>query len=319
MEGFFYFTDQFNSRFIISKNKLIVITGQTATGKTTLAAHVANMLDGEIISADSRQVYKNMDIGTGKDIDDFTIKNKNIPYHLIDICEPGEEYNIFRYQKDFMRVYNNIISRGKQPLLCGGSGLYVESVLKNYKLMNVPINDKLRNSLEKKNENELAEILKSYTTPHNTTDLMYRKRLIRAIEIADYQSKNDINKILPELDYIIFGIKFDRDVLKKRITERLRARFDEGMIDETKKLLGMGVTKEKLIYYGLEYKFLAEYLDGQYNYNDMFQKLNSAIHRFSKRQMTWFRRMERNDFKIYWIDGKLSLEDKISNLLKNLK
>ncbi|NOR45761.1 MAG: tRNA (adenosine(37)-N6)-dimethylallyltransferase MiaA [Candidatus Delongbacteria bacterium] len=303
----------------MSTNKLIVITGQTATGKTTLAAHIAKLLDGEIISADSRQVYKFMDIGTGKDLDDFTIDDKKIPYHLINICEPGEEYNIYRYQKDFLEVYKDIISRNKQPILCGGSGLYVESVLKNYKLMNVPINEQLRNNLEEKTDEELAIVLQSYTTPHNTTDLMYRKRLIRAIEIADYQSKSNIDEQLPELDHIIFGIRFERDMLKKRITERLRARFDEGMIDEAKNLLDMGISKDKLIYYGLEYKFLAEYLDGQYNYNDMYQKLNSAIHRFSKRQMTWFRRMEKNGFDINWIEGKLSLEDKIKfgmNLLK---
>ncbi|MCK4981013.1 MAG: tRNA (adenosine(37)-N6)-dimethylallyltransferase MiaA, partial [Candidatus Delongbacteria bacterium] len=179
-------------------NKLIVITGQTATGKTTLAARIADIIDGEIISADSRQVYKHMDIGTGKDIADFSIDGKSIPYHLIDICEPGEEYNIYRYQKDFLEVYKDIVSRNKQPILCGGSGLYVESVLKNYKLMNVPINEKLRKELDLKSYEELATILQSYTTPHNTSDLMYRKRLIRAIEIADYQSKNNIEEQLPE-------------------------------------------------------------------------------------------------------------------------
>jgi tRNA dimethylallyltransferase len=259
-----------------------------------------------------------MDIGTGKDLDDFTIDDKKIPYHLINICEPGEEYNIYRYQKDFLEVYNNMISRGKQPILCGGSGLYVESVLKNYKLMNVPINDGLRFSLEEKTDEELGELLQKYTTPHNTTDLMYRKRLIRAIEIADYQLKNNIYEQLPELDHIIFGIRFERDLLKKRISERLRARFKEGMVEEAEKLMEMGISKDKLIYYGLEYKFLAEYLDGQYNYNDMYQKLNSAIHRFSKRQMTWFRRMEKNGFKINWIDGSLSLEDKIKTVLKTI-
>jgi tRNA dimethylallyltransferase len=260
-----------------------------------------------------------MDIGTGKDIDDFTIGEKKIPFHLIDICDPGEEYNIYRYQKDFLKVYEDIISRNKQPILCGGSGLYVESVLKNYKLMNVPINDKLRISLDKKSDEELGVMLQNYTVTHNTTDLMYRKRLIRAIEIADYQSKNDIDKQLPELNYTIFGIRFERNLLKKRITKRLKSRFDEGMIDEAKKLLDMGVSSEKLIYYGLEYKFLAEYLDGQYNFNDMFQKLNSAIHRFSKRQMTWFRRMEKNDFDINWIEGKLSLDDKIKYVLNDIK
>ena len=296
-----------------------MITGQTATGKTTLATHIAKLIDGEIISADSRQVYKFMDIGTGKDLDDFTIDDINIPYHLINICEPGEEYNIYRYQKDFLEVYNDIISRNKQPILCGGSGLYVESVLKNYKLMNVPINEKLRKELDLKNDEELATILQSYTTPHNTTDLMYRKRLIRAIEIADYQSKSNIDEQLPELDHIIFGIRFERNILKKRITERLRSRFKDGMVEEAEKLLEMGISKDKLIYYGLEYKFLAEHLDGQYNYNDMYQKLNSAIHRFSKRQMTWFRRMEKKGFDINWIEGRLSLEEKSKFVIKVLK
>ena len=296
-----------------------MITGQTATGKTTLAARVADIIDGEIISADSRQVYKHMDIGTGKDLDDFTIKDTMIPYHLINICEPGEEYNIYRYQKDFLEVYKDIVLRKRQPILCGGSGLYVESVLKNYKLMNVPINAEMRRSFEEKTDEELGMILKKYTTPHNTTDLMYRKRLIRAIEIADYQLKNNIDKQLPELDHIIFGICFERNVLKKRITERLRSRLEEGMIEEAKKLLEMGISKDKLIYYGLEYKYLAEYLDGQYNYNDMYQKLNSAIHRFSKRQMTWFRRMEKNGFKINWVDGELSIEEKIKFLINSLK
>ena len=260
-----------------------------------------------------------MDIGTGKDIADFSIDGKSIPYHLIDICEPGEEYNIYRYQKDFLEVYKDIVSRNKQPILCGGSGLYVESVLKNYKLMNVPINEKLRKELDLKSYEELATILQSYTTPHNTSDLMYRKRLIRAIEIADYQSKNNIEEQLPELDHIIFGIRFERNILKKRITERLRSRFKDGMVEEAEKLLEMGISKDKLIYYGLEYKFLAEHLDGQYNYNDMYQKLNSAIHRFSKRQMTWFRRMEKNGFKINWIDGKLSIADKIEFITNVLK
>lgn len=260
-----------------------------------------------------------MNIGTGKDLDDFVINDINIPFHLINICEPGEEYNIFRYQNDFIKVYEDITSRGKQPVLCGGSGLYVESVLKNYKLINVPVNDILRNELSDKTDEELADILNQFTTPHNITDVMYRKRLIRAIEIAVYQTENDVDEQIPELEYVIFAIRFDRDRLKKRITDRLRARFEEGMVDEAKKLLDMGVSKEKLIYYGLEYKYLAEYLDGQYNYNDMFQKLNSSIHRFSKRQMTWFRRMEKNGIGINWIDGDLSMEEKINLVLKKLK
>ena len=299
-------------------DRLIVITGQTATGKTILASNIAYKLDGEIISADSRQVYKQMDIGTGKDLDDFIVSNKNIPYHLINICNPGEEYNIYRYQQDFLKAYEDIISRDKQPVLCGGSGLYVESVLKNYKLLNVPINSILRDELNDKTDEDLTAILQKYTTPHNTSDTAYRKRLIRAIEIADYQSKNDMEEKLPNLDYIIFAIRFDRSILKKRITQRLRDRLKEGMVEETKKLLSIGITKEKLVYYGLEYKFLAEYLDGQYNYNDMYQKLNSAIHRFSKRQMTWFRGMENRGFNIHWINGELSLDEKVKFVLEKL-
>lgn len=299
---------------------LIVVTGPTATGKTSLAVSIADRLDGEIISADSRQVYRGMTIGTGKDIEDYNISGKQIPYHLIDICDAGEEYNVFRFKNDFDRAYSEISSRGKLPVLCGGSGLYIEAVLKDYNLINVPPDEKIRDELQAKTDEELAGILKSMTALHNISDTSNRKRLIRAIEIAAYQKDKNITKnSLPDLNYIIFAINFERKDLKKRITERLKERLKSGMIEEAKALLESGVTKDKLIYYGLEYKYLAEYLDGQYNYNDMFQKLNSAIHRFSKRQMTWFRKMERDGFKINWIDGKLPFEDKVEFVLNKIK
>jgi len=295
---------------------LIVVTGPTATGKTGFAAALADRLDGEIISADSRQVYRGMTIGTGKDIGEYTVGGRNIPYHLIDICDAGEEYNVFRFNRDFESVYSDITARGKTPVLCGGSGLYIESVLKDYKLLNVPVNEKLRRELEAKSNEELTIMLNELTVPHNITDTSYRKRLVRAVEIAVWQKDNPVGDPGNKLKYIIFGIHFERDTIKKRITERLRQRLDDGMVREAQLLMNEGISKDKLIYYGLEYKYLAEYLDGQYGYNDMFQKLNSAIHRFAKRQMTWFRKMERAGMTINWIDGNLSMHDKLEYALK---
>ena len=295
---------------------LIVVTGPTATGKTGFAAALADRLDGEIISADSRQVYRGMTIGTGKDIGEYTVGGRNIPYHLIDICDAGEEYNVFRFKRDFESVYSDITARGKTPVLCGGSGLYIESVLKDYKLLNVPVNEKLRRELEAKSNEELTIMLNELTVPHNITDTSYRKRLVRAVEIAVWQKDHPVGDPGNKLKYIIFGIHFERDTIKKRITERLRQRLDDGMVREAQMLFNEGISKDKLVYYGLEYKYLAEYLDGQYGYNDMFQKLNSAIHRFAKRQMTWFRKMERAGMTINWIDGNLSMHDKLEYALK---
>ena len=299
----------------MKKTEMIIVLGPTATGKTKLAASLSAKLDGEIISADSRQVYRGMTIGTGKDLDDYIISGKEIPYHLIDICEAGEEYNVFRYKQDFERIYESIKSRAKLPVLCGGSGLYIEAVLKDYSLLDVPPDEKLREELTVRTDEELTEMLKGLTALHNISDTSNRKRLIRAIEIATYQTTNPIRnkKIMP--GSVIFGIRFERDVLKERITERLKNRLKEGMVEEAKSLLESGVSKDKLVYYGLEYKYLAEYLAGQYNYNDMFQKLNSAIHRFSKRQMTWFRKMERDGFEINWIDGRQSDDEKLKKAL----
>jgi len=295
---------------------LIVVTGPTATGKTGFASALADRLNGEIISADSRQVYRGMTIGTGKDIGEYTVAGKDIPYHLIDICDAGEEYNVFRFKQDFESVYSDITARGKTPVLCGGSGLYIESVLKDYKLLNVPVNEKLRKELETKSDEELTIMLNELTVPHNITDTSYRKRLVRAVEIAVWQKDHPVGDPGNNLKFIIFGIHFERDTIKKRITQRLRQRLDDGMVREAQMLLNEGISKDKLVYYGLEYKFLAEYLDGQYGYNDMFQKLNSAIHRFAKRQMTWFRKMERDGMTINWIDGNLSLHDKLGYALK---
>jgi len=299
---------------------LIVVTGPTATGKTSLAVSVAEKLNGEIISADSRQVYRGMNIGTGKDIEEYHSFGHIIPYHLIDICEAGEEYNVFRYLNDFKNVYNDIISRCKLPILCGGSGLYIEAVLKDYRLLNVPVDEKLREELEAKSDEELAEMLQNNAAVHNISDTSNRKRLIRAVEIALYQKNGTVKENdLPALDYIIFAVDFERSALKKRITDRLRQRLSNGMVEEAKALLKSGISKDKLVYYGLEYKFLAEFLDGQYSYNDMYQKLNSAIHRFSKRQMTWFRKMERDGIAINWIDGSLPLSDKLKQVLSTLE
>jgi tRNA dimethylallyltransferase len=299
---------------------LIVVTGPTATGKTSLAVSVAEKLNGEIISADSRQVYRGMNIGTGKDIEEYHSFGHIIPYHLIDICDAGEEYNVFRYLNDFKNIYNDIISRGKLPILCGGSGLYIEAVLKDYRLLNVPVDEKLRVELEVKSDEELEEILKINAAVHNISDTSNRKRLIRAVEIALYQKNSTVkDNDLPSLDYKIFAVDFERSALKGRITERLRKRLGNGMVEEAKALLESGLSKDKLVYYGLEYKFMAEYLDGQYSYNDMYQKLNSAIHRFSKRQMTWFRKMEREGIKINWIDGSLPIADKLKIVMTELE
>lgn len=298
---------------------LIVILGPTATGKTNLAARLAYDLDAEIISADSRQVYRGMDIGTGKDLADFVVNGKQIPYHLIDIVDAGTEYNVFEYQKDFLQAYENIVSRNKTAILCGGSGLYIDAVVKGYRFLEVPENTALRNQLEQKSIDELNAILLSYKAIHNTTDSIYKKRIIRAIEVAKFQAENEaLIRDFPKINHVIFGIDFDRETIKKRITKRLKNRLEnEGMIDEVKQLIANGVDPEKLKFYGLEYKLITQYLQNELNYNDMFQKLNTAIHQFAKRQSTWFRKMEKDGFNIHWIDGNLTLEEKLS-LIKSM-
>lgn len=298
---------------------MITILGPTATGKTSLAANLANLINGEIISADSRQVYRGMDIGTGKDLEDYTVDGKKIPYHLVDIVDPGYEFNVFEFQKNFLEAYSSINKRERIPILCGGTGLYIESVLKGYKLIDVPKDDLLREELELKDEVELKEILESFKNLHNTTDTSERERLVRAIEIQKYYDENpDLDTHFPEINTKIFGIDYDRRVVRMRITERLEERLQNGMIEEVEGLLNSGVKPEQLTFYGLEYKWVTDHLEGKLAYNEMFRRLNTAIHQFSKRQMTWFRRMEKQGFEINWIDGNLSLNEKIGFILQNL-
>ena len=301
-------------------NKLIVILGPTATGKTTLAANLAHSISGEVISADSRQVYRGMDIGTGKDLDDFEVNGVKIPYHLIDIVDAGAEYNVFEYQKDFLKAYETVLKNNNTPILCGGSGLYIDAVVKGYRFLEVPENTELRADLDQKSIEELNNMLSDYKTIHNTTDSIYKKRIIRAIEVAKFQTENEaLIRDFPKINHVIFGIDFDREIIKKRITERLKHRLEhEGMIEEVKRLIANGVDPEKLKFYGLEYKLITQYLQDELSYNDMFQKLNSAIHQFAKRQMTWFRKMEKDGFNIHWVDGNLPLEEKINFIAKFL-
>ena len=297
---------------------IITILGPTASGKTTLAAHLAARLgNAEIISADSRQVYKGMDIGTGKDLADYQVGGQQIPYHLIDIAEAGEKYNLFQYQQDFWRTYYNIIERGILPVLCGGTGLYIESVLKSYKMVPVPENAALREKLAVYSLEELTELLKGYKTLHNTTDVDTPKRAIRAIEIQEYYRENNIEeREFPQVKSLTIGVDIDRELRRKKITERLRKRLEEeNMVQEVQKLLEK-VAPEDLIYYGLEYKYLTLYCIGQLSYEEMVRQLEIAIHQFAKRQMTWFRGMERRGIQIHWIDAMLPMKEKVNKILE---
>ena len=299
---------------------LITILGPTASGKTTLATHLAvRLADAEIISADSRQVYRGMDIGTGKDLADYNVGGKVIPFHLIDICEAGEKYNLFRYQQDFHAAYEDILSRQKQPILCGGTGLYIESVLKGYKMEEVPENPELREQLKNCSLLDLKQILEGYKTLHNVTDLDTTKRAIRAIEIqAYYREHGTLERDFPAIDSLIFGVSIDRELRRERISKRLRHRLEqENMVDEVRRLLEY-VPAEDLIYYGLEYKYLTLYCLGQLTYDEMVRQLEIAIHQFAKRQMTWFRGMERRGFTIHWIDGTLPTEEQVEFIVQNL-
>jgi len=301
-----------------SKYDLITILGPTASGKTQLAAYVAQKLNGEIISGDSRQVYRGMNLGTGKDYQDYTVNNINIPYHLIDIVDAGTKYNVYEFQKDFFRVYNEIKSRGNTPILCGGSGLYIESVIKGYKLIAVPDNTELRLTMKGKSDEELIKQLSSYKKLHNETDTTNRKRLERAIEIEEYYANNDVDESpLPKLNNIIFGVRYSRNTERNRISCRLKQRLKDGMVDEVKVLLDSGIKAEDLIYYGLEYKYLTQHILGEISWDEMFTQLNNAIAQFAKRQMTWFRRMERNGIDIKWIQGNLPIAEKL-NIVLNL-
>lgn len=301
------------------KYDLITILGPTASGKTTLAAHLAKCIKSEIISADSRQVYRSMDIGTGKDLSDYCVDGVTIPYHLIDIVDPGYKYNLFEYQRDFLQVYNRIRQKGITPILCGGTGLYIESVLKGYKLVPVPENPLLRSDLEQYSLDELTEKLKQYKQLHNTTDVDTKKRAIRAIEIEEYYLKHkaDIPEF-PSINSLIIGVDIERDLRRDKISKRLRSRLDEGMVDEVKSILNSGVSPEDLIYYGLEYKYLTNYVIGNISYDEMVAELEIAIHQFAKRQMTWFRGMERRGFSIERVDATLSIDAKIEKILSFL-
>lgn len=295
---------------------LICIVGPTASGKTAFAANLALRMGAEIISGDSRQVYKGMDIGTGKDLEDYEIGGGHIPYHLIDICEPGSKYSIFRYQHDFFKAYFDIKSRGKNVILCGGSGLYIESALKAYKLLDVPPNHELRENLRGKSIEELREILSSFKKLHNKTDLDSPQRAIRAIEIETFYAHNapDVNEYEP-LNPLMICLDLDRDLRRRRISERLDARLAVGMVEEIKNLLSSGVSAEDLIYYGLEYKYVTEYVIGRITYQEMHDRLEIAIHQFAKRQMTWFRGMERRGFVLHYMDATMQMEHKVEQVL----
>ena len=302
--------------------RMITILGPTASGKTDLAAHLAARLNAEIISADSRQVYRGMDIGTGKDLADYTVEGHAIPYHLIDICEPGTKYNLFRYQQDFLDCYEDIRSRGVLPILCGGTGLYIEAVLKGYSLSPVPQNPRLRTELDGKNLDELTNILvdlkrRNHSVMHNKTDVDSCQRAIRAIEIETYNlTKPTEERLCPPIDSLIIGVDIEREARREKITHRLKTRLEGGMVDEIDGLLKRGIPAEDLIYYGLEYKFVTEYLIGKLSYDEMFQQLEIAIHQFAKRQMTWFRGMERRGFTIHWVNAARKMEDKVEEILK---
>ncbi|MBQ8265399.1 MAG: tRNA (adenosine(37)-N6)-dimethylallyltransferase MiaA [Bacteroides sp.] len=298
------------------KYDLITIIGPTASGKTPLAAALANKLGTEIISGDSRQVYRRMDLGTGKDLVDYTVDGHEVPYHLIDIVEPGYKYNVFEYQRDFLKAYEEITAKGKLPVLCGGTGMYVESVLKGYRLLPVPENPELRASLEGKSLEELTHILEGYKKLHNSTDVDTAKRAIRAIEIEEYYKQQPPEyREFPSLHSLIVGVNIDRELRREKITRRLKQRLDEGMVEEVRGLLAEGIHPDNLIYYGLEYKFLTQYAIGELTYEEMFLQLETAIHQFAKRQMTWFRGMERRGFTIHWLDATLPMEEKLERII----
>ena len=306
------------------KHSMITILGPTASGKTSLATALASRINAEIISADSRQVYRGMDIGTGKDLEDYTVGGKLVPYHLIDICDAGIKYNLFQYQQDFYNAYLDITSRGVLPILCGGTGLYIESVLKGYHLSPVPQNPELRARLSDKSLDELTMMLKELkektgSKMHNRTDVDTAQRAIRAIEIESYNLEHPMpERELPAVDSLIIGVNIDRDARREKITRRLKQRLEEGMVDEIKGLLDRGIPAEDLIYYGLEYKYITEYVIGKTTYDEMFKGLEIAIHQFAKRQMTWFRGMERRGFTIHWIDALQPMEEKVNLIVNSL-
>ena len=305
--------------------KMVTILGPTASGKTTLATRLAHTIGGEIISADSRQVYRNMDIGTGKDLADYVVDGKKIPYHLIDIAEAGTKYNLYQYQHDFHVAYQDIVSRDERPILCGGTGLYLEAVLKGYELSPVPQNAELRERLEGKSLAELTQILSDLkaqtgSVMHNTTDVDSCQRAIRAIEIETYNIEHTTAlRTMPAIDSLIIGVNIEREERRRKITARLKQRLDEGMVEEVQGLLDSGIAADDLIYYGLEYKFITEYIIGKLTYEEMFRQLEIAIHQFAKRQMTWFRGMERRGTTTHWVDASLPMSEKLNEVLRLLK
>lgn len=299
---------------------LIAILGPTASGKTPFAAALADELNTEIISADSRQIYRNMDIGTGKDLADYTVNGKQIPYHLINIADPGYKYNVFEYQRDFLKAYETIKQKGCLPVVCGGTGMYLESVLKGYKLLPVPENPELRARLADKSLKELTAMLADYKNLHNTTDVDTAKRAIRAIEIEEYYIHTPIEeRLFPQLNSLIIGVDIDRELRREKITRRLHQRLEEGMVDEVRRLIEQGIQPDALIYYGLEYKYLTLYIIGKLSYDEMINQLEIAIHQFAKRQMTWFRGMERRGFTIHWMNARWPMEEKIAFVKSKLK
>ena len=303
----------------MEKYDLITILGPTASGKTPLAAALAYRLDTEIISGDSRQIYRRMDLGTGKDLEDYTVNGRQIPYHLIDIVEPGYKYNVFEYQRDFLNAYNQVRLKEKLPILCGGTGMYIESVLKGYRLLPVPENPELRDSLAGKSLEDLTRLLSTYKKLHNSTDVDTVKRAIRAIEIEEYYKQQSPEyREFPQINSLIVGVDIDRELRREKISRRLKQRLDEGMVNEVKALLDSGIPSEDLIYYGLEYKYLTLYVLGELSFDEMFHQLEIAIHQFAKRQMTWFRGMERRGFTIHWLDACLPMEDKVEKIINLL-
>ena len=304
---------------VMESYNLVTILGPTACGKTTLAVALADRLKTAVISADSRQVYRSMDLGTGKDLNEYTIDGREVPYHLIDIVDAGYKYNVFEYQRDFLKVYESLRAEGQLPVLCGGTGMYLESVLRGYRLVEVPENKNLRAALADKSLEELTDILRGYKQLHNTTDVDTCKRAIRAIEIEEYYRANDVNvREFPEIKSLTIGLDVSRELRRERISRRLRERLEQGMVDEVRGILAEGVSPEDLIYYGLEYKYLTMYIIGQLTYEEMVAQLEIAIHQFAKRQMTYFRGMERRGVSIHWIDSGLSTDEKVDEICKLL-
>ena len=298
------------------KFDMVTILGPTASGKTEVAVNLAHKLKGEIISADSRQIYRGMDLGTGKDIEEYRIDGTDVPYHLIDIAEAGYQYNVFEFQRDFLKVYKSIREKGSFPIMCGGSGMYLEAILKGYRLIQVPVNEAQRARLQLLTLEELTEILRQYKALNNTSDTENKKRAIRAIEIEEFcASHPETDLSFPAINSLIVGVKYDRASRRSRITSRLKQRLDNGMVQEVEKLLADGLQPDELTYYGLEYKYLTQYVTGQLTYDEMFNGLNTAIHQFAKRQMTWFRKMEREGFEIRWLDGNMPTIEKTDKII----